>query len=808
MPDEINNQDKVTTLVRTTSALSDHLLRPDLYAADAGQGTEEMMALLREQWRRVRKHKWLILCIAIIITSITTLNVFRTKSLYQATTLVEVEKETRTLFRSADMIIQGDEPDYYFYAKALTPKLRLIQSRPVLEDAAAALKLDQHPSFLEVTQRRTPWEAVQSIFNRQEKPKPVSPETAAIATRTQILSPPEGSPQRSPAESARLAPYVNVLAGGLDASTVEETRMISISFRHTDPEMAANVANTVARAFRERNYQNKTQNFSQTSTWLNTRTRELKARLEEAELKLIEYTNSHDIYSTDGKDNLTAEKLGRLHEQATRAETERILKQSLYEEVKQGRVAQLPEAFSDARTVALQTRLGELATTSALYAGKFGPDNPRTIAVQKEVAALQKQIEESRLSLAEKLKADYERASRDEQSLRDALEKAKAETARQNQSVIQYSVLKQEVETAKSLYTDFLMKTNQLNLQGGGGQPNNITVIEPASVPVVPVSPNRPRAIMMSFLLSLALGVGLALAIEMLNSSIKTVEEVERYIGLPTLAVVPAVSASRLARFVSPRNNDSSSLIIQDLGQAGNPEPQSERKKRKLSQLTEAYTSLRTSVMLSTAGGPPQTILVTSSQPGEGKTTTSVNTALSLAQLGGEVLLIDADLRRPSVHKALKKDRTRGLTNYLSGESEIAPLIQRLETPNLHFLACGPIPPNPTELLSSERMRDLLRLLSYRFDHIVIDSPPLVSVSDAVILSTIVDGVVLVIHSGALKRSIIQRARRELQNVNARIFGVVLNKVDLKGEGYDDYYYYRYHSDYSDRLKKTGSEAI
>jgi capsular exopolysaccharide synthesis family protein len=224
-----------------------------------------------------------------------------------------------------------------------------------------------------------------------------------------------------------------------------------------------------------------------------------------------------------------------------------------------------------------------------------------------------------------------------------------------------------------------------------------------------------------------------------------------------------------------------------------------------LSSVVESYRMLRTSVLLSTAGAPPKTILITSSQPGEGKTTTAVNTAISLSQLGASVLLIDADLRRPAIHKAFKIPHARGISNYLSSHTPLDDLIVKLPIPNLSVLPCGPIPPNPAELISSERMQELLRELSRQFDHILIDSPPLISVTDPVILSTMVDGSILVVQSGKSTRELVRRARRELAGVGARVFGVVLNNVNVKREGYDDYDYYRYTNGYNDGYRRTSS---
>jgi capsular exopolysaccharide synthesis family protein len=226
-----------------------------------------------------------------------------------------------------------------------------------------------------------------------------------------------------------------------------------------------------------------------------------------------------------------------------------------------------------------------------------------------------------------------------------------------------------------------------------------------------------------------------------------------------------------------------------------------------LSSVVEAYRMLRTSVLLSTAGNPPRTILITSSQPGEGKTTTAVNTAISLAQLGASVLLIDADLRRPAVHKTFKLQHTRGLSTYLSGNKNIDDLIIKLPVPNLSILTSGPIPPNPAELISSDRMKDMLRELAGKFDHIIVDSPPLISVTDPVILSTMVDGSILVVQAGRSTRDMVRRSRQELNGVGAKVFGVVLNNVDVKKEGYDEFYYHRYYSGYSEQQQQQQKGA-
>lgn len=738
---------------------------------------------LRELWRIIRKRKWLIVVLAAIATTVVAIDIYRTKSTYRASATIEIAKDSSALVKAANLLVLTDD------AENLKTKMLILKSRPLLEEVAAELHLDQQPRFLDVGSRKSVWEALKTISNKI--PGPVHfDEGPAVADAG--ISPKSGG-ARTVDDSKRLAPYVNILASLLNVEQVPETRALIVSFTHTDPAIAAAIANGTAQIFIQKSFENKTEKFTRTSEWLDTTTRKLQAKVEEAEQTLAAYTREHNIFSTDPKDTFATDKLARLQDQVMRAETDRILKQSLYDEVKAGRVAQLPEAFSDTRTGALQEKLNTLTTQAAEFDVKYGPDNPKVREVQQQIAAIEHQIVAGRNTLQEKLKADFERSVREAQSLKSAFELAKAEASQQNQANIQHSLLKQDVDTAKGLYTEFLQKTSQAEVQRAE-QHNDIRLIEPAQVPGGPVGPQRMRTIMIGLFLSLIAGIALAFFLEYLDNTIKTVEDVSRYTQLPALGIIPAISTSSPLRLPSRKKG---------LGAGSDKHGALARYKstelvalETRSTAAEAYRVLRTSVLLSTAGSPPKKILVTSGQPGEGKTTTVVNTAISLAQLGATVLIVDCDLRKPATHKIFNVDQTRGLSTFLSRDVPIEDLIQKLPIPNLWLLPCGPIPPNPAELISSDRMKGLLKLLAERFDHVLIDSPPLIHVTDPVILSTMVDGVMLVVHGGKSTRDVVRRAKQELTNVGAKIFGVVLNNVDLKREGYDQYYYYRYYTEY------------
>jgi polysaccharide biosynthesis transport protein len=783
------NADESSLFVRpvTTprlSSLSDDYGYNNFAQESHGEGLH-----MRELWRMLRKRKYLVLAIAAAITMLVTIEIHRTPSTYRAAAQIEVVKDTgTTVVSTKDFVVQADDSDN------INTKLVIIKSRPLLEDVVVNLKLDQNPKFFDATRKRTINEAIGDILHKITGGLFGSAIQDNEDDKPTLIDRPEE-------ESKRLAPYVSALKNRVSVQLLKDTRVIEIAFEHSDPRLAATVVNSLAKNFIDRSYERKLLNYNETSEWLKHSTGELRAQVQKAEQKLADYTRANGIYATEGKENLTTEKLSEMSSQVMKAETDRVLKQSLYEEVKQGRVAQLPDAFSDPKGGKLQEELGKLEVEASELSVKYGPDNPRVAQVQLKIKTLKDQLKDTRGNLELKLKADYERAVRDELSLKNGLAKAKAEAVVQNQNSIQFDILKKEVETATQLYTDFLNKTNQANL-AAAEQHKNLRVIEPAEVPVVPIGPQRLRTSLLGLLVSLVIGVGLAFFLEYLDNTIKNVEDVHRIAQLPTLAVIPAINeaSARAMKQASRKqligesaeataNGNGSLMPISHNGVAKSAAGMPDH----LVSVMEAYRMLRTSVLLSTAGNPPKVILFTSGQPGDGKTTTSVNTAISLAQLGSSVLLIDADLRRPTVHRAVRVDKNRGLSTYLSSRARLDEVIQHSRIPNLDVIACGPIPPNPAELVASERMRQLLTLAAEGYEHVIIDSPPLTSVTDPVILSTMVDGVILVVQAGRSTRDIVRRARLELQNVGAKVFGVVLNNFDMKREGYTSDYgaYYR-----------------
>jgi polysaccharide biosynthesis transport protein len=803
MPDEKSELENIPRqtieiAARETSGVRPHY--PNSYGYGYGNGGDDQKIHLRELWRTVRKRKWLIATIAVIITTLVTIDMYRTKNTYQASTLIEIGKDMTTLGRPGS--IYGDDYDP-FYMVNIKTKMLMVKSHSLLEAVVTDKHLDRNPRFFQAGGKKSIWQALRTMGGKvgikdQDSTDQANPDVEMAAT---ISAGPEGAEE----EKKRLEGCIGMLEGGLGVEPVKETRALRISFTHTDPKIAAEVTNAVANTFLDRNFENKTEKFRGAAKWLDDSTRRLKAKVEEADQALTNYTREHGIFATDKDGTLTTAKLSSLHAQVLRAQTDRMLKQSLYAEVKEGRVEKLPEAYADLlfktapKVVDLQRQLSELQTLLAELSVKFGPENRKVMETQEMISSIKSQIAESGKSLEEKLKNEYERGVREESMLTGALNQAKGEAIRQNQDAIQYNLLKGDVDTNKTLYQDFLNKSNQAQAQVVEQQ-NNLRVIEPAQVPGSPIGPRRMFTILIALLLSTGVGVGLAFLLDYLDNTIKTVEDVSRYAQLPALSVVPAVAGS------SHRGLAAKGRRALGNGASRHADSEAAYQLATLdtqSSAAEAYRVLRTSVLLSAAGRPPKTILVTSGQPGEGKTTTVVNTAISLAQMGASVLIIDCDLRRPTTHKVLGVDHAQGLSTYLSRDVPLDELIQKLPIANLSLLPCGPVPPNPAELIISEKMKDMLRELAGRYDHILIDSPPLINVTDPVILSTMVDGVILVVHGGKSTRDVVRRARQELSNVGAKIFGVVLNNVDLRRDGYDNYYYYRYYSGYGQEGSKN-----
>ncbi|HYK20892.1 MAG TPA: polysaccharide biosynthesis tyrosine autokinase, partial [Pyrinomonadaceae bacterium] len=584
-------------------------------------------------------------------------------------------------------------------------------------------------------------------------------------------------------ELSALEPYEDAIIGNEKIEGIVNTNLFVIKYQHSDPEMAQKVANALAEVFRANNVERTTQNSTKAEDIL---AREIATRQEELRHDteaLFNYAREKGLSpSTDNALNVEAQRLAALSQQVLDAENKRKNAEAIYLSAKNSTdVLSIPDVQKSQRIQNIQERISVLKDKKAALEVTYTKEWPEVKKTEVSIKRLEDELQKASEEAIGGLKAEYEAAKGHEDSVRQMYLKQRGITDQQTRDQIEMAAYTQRLEANKQYLNTLQQKQREVQIaQGDKG--SEVSIENYSRIPRSPVGPARLRNVMIAFALSLVAGIGLAFLLDFLDDTVKSLDDVDRYIHLPALAMIPASrGGARLKGIpaVNPAPSESTALaMIDDVR----------------SPIAESYRHLRTSLLLSSAGQPPKTILVTSSQPSEGKTTTAINTAFMLAQTGAEVLIIDCDLRRPRLHTQFEVANSKGLTTWLSGEKDLDNLLQVCsKTPNLKILTSGPVPPNPAELLGSEEMRRLLGQLSERFAHIIIDSPPAISFTDASILSTMVDGVMLVVHGGRSSRAVVRRAKQQLLDVGAHIFGVVLNNVKVESQ---DYYYSGYYSNY------------
>ena len=605
----------------------------------------------------------------------------------------------------------------------------------------------------------------------------------------------ELTPDPLQVDSAHLSSVIGGFKGSLRVALSPNTRIIEVHYRSGDPQMAANVVNTLMQTYVENNFKSRFESTMQASDWLNKQLVDLQMKVETSQEKLVRYQKEHEILGMDEKQNITTAKLDELNKELTSAESERMDKEAFYRLVESGDPDAIASSAGGIETgsaqsasallESLRAKQAELHIQTADLNTQFGPSYPKLAQLNNQLKEIDTQIQGEMKKIASKVRGQYMTALQRENMLRDALEKQKQEANKLNESAIQYNILKRDSESYRQLYEGLLQRMKEAGVSAGL-KSNNFRIVDTARVPNGPIEPNIPRNLGFALVLGLMSGVGLAFLLEGLDNTVRTTEQAQTISGLAPLGMIPLGSkgireGSTGKRLALAASNEAVELITQV---------------RPQSQMAESYRALRTSLLLTNLGAPPKVIMVTSALPQEGKSTTSINCAIVLAQKGVRVLLIDADLRRPSIHKTLGMGPRSGLSNVLTGSTTLQQAITRTPIlPNLHVLPAGTPPPNPAELLASTNMKDVLAQLREEYDHIVLDTPPTLSVTDAVVLSPRADAVVLVIRSGQTTKQALRRSRDVLMQVNAKVSGVLLNAVDLSSPDY--YYYYEYQGKYA-----------
>ena len=713
-----------------------------------------------EYLRVLVKRKWIVLGCLITIFTVVAIASLRTTKVYEAGGTIAINKPDNSLSFQNSATISFD----YYDPSELETEVRILQSDVLALEVVRELNLDKRPEYAGQTTAQSP------TLDLAPDPLQVDP--------------------------AKAASLVGEFRGNLRVSLSQNSRIIEVHYRSSDPQLAANIVNKLMETYIDDNRKARFESTMQASDWLQKQQMDLQMKVQSSQEKLVRYQKEHEILGIDEKQNIITAKLDELNKALTAAESERMDKEAVYRLVESGDPEAIAATAGEAGTEAggqsasalletLRSKQADLKIQAADLSTQFGPAYPKVAQLNNQLKEIDSQIQAEMKKMVGKARGQYLTASRRETMLHDALEKQKQEANKLNESAIEYNMLKRDAETYRALYDGILEKLKQAGVSAGL-KSNNFRIIDGARPPTYPVEPNIPRNLLFALMLGTASGVGLAFLLEGLDNTIRTTEQAQNISGLASLGMIPLGSKS------AREGPNSKRLVIASSKEAVELVTQV----RPQSQMAESYRALRTSLLLSNLGAPPKVIMVTSALPQEGKTTTSINTAVVLAQKGVRVLLIDADLRRPSIHKTLGMGPRSGLSNVLTGSTTLEQAITGTAIlPNLFILPAGTPPPNPAELLASAEMRSMLDQLSSQYDHIVLDTPPTLSVTDAVVLSPRADAVVLVIRSSKTTKQALRRARDILAQVNAKVVGVLLNAVDLSSPDY--YYYYEYQGKYA-----------
>lgn len=701
---------------------------------------------LDDYWRLALKRRWTVLVCLVVVFVTVLIGTLKQKPVYEGKVLIEINPEEPVVvnFREVAQVAPTVDVDSY-----RETQYKILKSRSLAERVIRDLQLYRYPEFY-----RT-----HMLFGLIET-------NPAKIPSSRDLGPPDAS-------SDAFVNSVGNLLRGADVSPVRRSNLVELSFDCNNPQLAARVANRLADLYIEQNLQVKWDETQKASEWLQGRLREIKANLEKSEDKLQAYAQAHNILFVNEKQTMITERLSQLLNEYTKAQSDRYQKQSLYSQVEAGKVQDLPAVQNNRLIQDLEEKRVDLEKQYAEVTTWVKPNYPKARQVKKQIDAMQARIDEEKETVTQTIVDEYHAAEAREKYLAKAVEEQKAEVNDLAQRSIQYNILKRDVDSNKQLYEGLLQRMKEAQVSAGL-KASNIRIVDSAEVPKGPVKPRVMLNLALGIILGLGIGVGLAFFQEYLDKTLKTPDEVERLLRLPSLGVLPKFELNG----TGPVDEDS--LVPAAMAETAALAPSIQTSPEAL----EAFRSLRTSILLS-ASPVPKLILITSALPGEGKTTTAVNLGATLASLGSRVVVVDCDMRRPSCHRSTGVPNNPGFVQCLTGRVELKEAI--LSVPgvaNLSVIPCGPIPPNPAEILSSPTAGEMLRKLRVEFDYVLVDSPPLLSVADSRILATQTDAAVLVARAFETPYDIVRRARALLYSADARILGIALNGVDVRRDAY------------------------
>ena len=655
------------------------VLPPSGYSYSPPQ--EEKEVHLRDYWRVIRKRQWTVIAFFLIVLITTAIATYTMKPIYRGTVTIQIDRENPSFVDFKEIFsVNMWDLDYY------QTQYKILESRTLAKRVVQSLKLAEHPEFL--PQPETPfqkWKSnlFHSVFALFKSPK--KDENKPAQTSTQ-----------SAPETDKETALVGQFLGNLKVEPIRNSRLVKVHFDAMNPELAAQVPNSLAAGYIQQSLESRFTSMEQARDWLSNQIDILKAKVERADEALQEFGSRHGIVSLDEKENIIMQRLTELNDTLTKAESDRMAKEALFRQSKDKDFDSLPTILENKVIQDLKQTLNQLDAQYTKLLETYKPEYPEMVRLRKQMASVEKRLDAETQKVINGIRNEYESSRRKEALIRAAFEEQKTRVMAMKDKAIQYNILKREADTNRELYRDLLQRMKQAGVSAGMTA-SNIKVIDPAEVPGGPYKPNVKMNLLLAMVVGLFLGVGLAFFFEYLDNTIKTPEDVEQLIRLPSFGMVPELSYEKKKR------SEKGAFYPVELVTHGHPK----------SVLSEAYRNIRTSILLSFSEKPPKKIAVTSANPFEGKTTTVINTAIALSQTGAQVVVIDGDMRKPRIHKIFEEDGENGtgLSNYLSGIAELKMIVKKTEVPNLYYIPAGPIPPNPSELLGSKLFTTMLQTL-------------------------------------------------------------------------------------------------
>jgi capsular exopolysaccharide synthesis family protein len=689
---------------------------------------------LHDYLRILIKRRWLIVSIvgaAIVLGTVSTL---MKTPLYTSTVRLQIDPNTAKIVQAGDVTpVEGPYGDF------MRTQIELLNGPTIAQRVASSLKLADDQSFF-------------------------APRDFSIRHAVARLLGLGGAGRQAPPRSARENAAAGIVLGNRVVRPVLGSRLVNIDYSDPNPGRAQQIAAAYADAFIASNLDKRFQANSYAKVFLEEQLKTLKLRLEQSQKTLLDFAQKEEIVDTNNKASIAETNLAAANGALSTLISERIKDEQLWKQLDAATAINLPQLLSNPTIEGLRAKRSALQADYQEKLETFKPSYPAMLQISSQIAEIDRQLAAELKTLKASYKAAYESSLQQEEEMRRRIESLKADVLDLQKRSIQYNILKREVDTNQTLYDGLLQRYKEVDVAGGVGA-NNVFIVDKATLPGGPSSPNLSRALMMSVVFGLGLALALALLLEHLDDTVRSPEDAERISGLVTLGIIPKVAAGATdAELANPRSHTS-----------------------------EAYRSLCTALQLATESGLPKTLLVSSAGPGEGKSTTALTVARHFANVGLKVLLVDADMRKPTLHLRLGLENSSGLSNYLTGACEPPEVLQQTDTPNLAFMASGPIPPNAADLLGTSRLLSLLSVGLEVFDLIVVDSPPVMGLADAPLLASMVAATIFIVGAGQVRTKLIRAAVRRLQVSRATLIGTVITRFDMRHSyGYDYGYGYGY----------------